>query len=328
MIKTVFCLPRSVRVKLNTRCQFKCKFCHQEGSMSAKDINKEEFIEALRVLRKDLMFYRIHFTGGEPTLYNEFESLLKKTKKLGFSNALTTNGQLDANNLIKLKKAGLDSINFSLHALDPYAFLNIQNVSLGMKDGVNWAKNCIEKTIENVLSANKILDTKINCVVGYNTVGPREVLGFCIKNNIKLRFLNDLTAGETALNNIKEILYKENAEIVGHEITFISSSHRLDYKINNYNFGVKCIRQFFLKTLCDNCNFKKGGRCLEGFYGIRLEDNPLRVRLCLNRSGKPFVQTLSSFLKSPQLKEIKKETSDVIKYLRRDSLIEEQRKII
>src|SRR3989338_4523184 len=143
MISTTFCLPHSVRAKLNTRCQFKCKFCHQEGSVNTKDINQEEFIRALKILRKELGFYRIHFTGGEPTLYKKFETLLKKTKKLGFSNALTTNGQFDGNNLIGLKKAGLDSINFSLHTLDPYVFLNIQNIFLNMKYGVSWAKNCI-----------------------------------------------------------------------------------------------------------------------------------------------------------------------------------------
>lgn len=323
MIKTTFCVPRSIRVKLNTRCQFKCKFCHQEGSVGAKDIDSKELLKALKSLKKHINFSRIHFTGGEPTLYKEFASLLKETKKLGLINALTTNGQFDGSQLEVLKKAGLDSINFSMHALDPYSLLSIQNTSLSMKNGIDWAKKCIEKTIENILTANKIIETKVNCVVGHNSVGAKEVLGFCIKNNVKLRILNDLSAEETALENIKELLQRENAELIGHEITFISSSHRLDYKIGEYHFGVKCIRPFYLKSLCDKCSYKKNGKCLEGFYGIRLEDSPLKVRLCLNRNGKPFLQSFADFLESPQLQEIKQETADILKYLKRDSALDD-----
>jgi len=324
MIEIKFCLPRSILVKLNTHCQLKCKFCHQEGYSKTSDIDPDEFIEALKILKKELGFYRIHFTGGEPTLYAEFKELLKKTKKLGFINALTTNGQFQTEELGALKKAGLDSVNFSLHTLNPYAFLSIQDISLDVKEGFKWAKNCINKTVQNLLSANKILDTKVNCVVSTNVIGPKEVLEFCIQNKIKLRFLNDLTVRRVAINNIEEILSEEKAELIAHEITFFSSSHRLDYRIGDYRFGVKCIRPFFFKSLCEKCEFRKKGKCLEGFYGIRLEDKPLKVRLCLNRNSSPYVQTLSNFLKSPQLTEIKEGFYDALKYLRRDSIIKEQ----
>src|SRR3989339_1433112 len=115
MVKVNLCLPRSIRVKLNSSCQYQCKFCHQEGNAVAKNVTPKELLPALLVLKKKLGFYRVHFTGGEPTLYKNFEELLHRTKEAGFNNALTSNGQFVAKNLSKLKNAGLDSINFSLH---------------------------------------------------------------------------------------------------------------------------------------------------------------------------------------------------------------------
>ena len=138
--------------------------------------------------------------------------------------------------------------------------------------------------------------------------------------------MNDLSLGEKSLQTINFILKKNEANLIGHEITLISSSHRLDYQINEkYNFGVKCIRNFYLKSLCDDCPIRKEGKCYEGFYGIRLEDDPLKVRLCLYRNGAPFVQNLENFFKSEQYKELKKETENVRQYLLKDDIIEEQK---
>jgi molybdenum cofactor biosynthesis enzyme MoaA len=324
MLKIDFCLPRSIRIKLNKQCQFKCKFCHQEGDFKTKDIKLEELLFALDKTRKELHFYRLHFTGGEPTLYSEFEKILFSTKKLGFQNALTTNGQFKTENIRKLKK-NLDSINFSLHTLNPYVFLGIQNIKTDRKEGLNWADNCIKQTMQNAIISNKILKTKINCVVGRDSIGPKEVLQFCMQNNISLRFLNDLNLGAVATNTIKEIISENKAKLIGHEITLLSSSHKLEYAIGDYRFAVKCIRPFYLDTLCMDCSFKGTKHCLEGFYGIRLESSPIMVRLCLNKQGIPFVQPLDKFLKSKQFLEIKETTKLALNYLKRDSLLEEQK---
>ena len=325
MIKIIFALPRSVRVKLTTHCQLKCKFCHQEGYTNTLNVDPEELFEALKIMKKEFGFYRVHFTGGEPTLYSKFAGLLMNTKKIGFINALTTNGQFQTDKLSILTKAGLDAVNFSLHTFNPYTFLRFQKTSLAIKDGSRWAKDCIKKTIQNILTANMTIKTKINCVVSTESISPKEVLEFCIRNNIKLRLLNDLTKGKLSTNKIKEILLEKRADLIGHEITLLSSSHRLDYTIGNYQFGVKCIRPFHLNSLCRHCELKNTERCLEGFYGLRLEDKPLKVRLCLNKNGYPYVQSFNKFLQSPQASEIKHGIINTAKYLYKDSLIEEQK---
>ena len=227
-----------------------------------------------------------------------------------------------------LQEAGLDSINFSLHTLDPNAFLKLQKRSLHINNSINWAEECIYRTVKNILSSNKILNTKINCVVGLDTDSAQKVIDFCIKENVKLRLLNDLSLGDIALNNIKKLLKNNNAELIGHEITLISSSHRLDYKIGKYKFGVKCIRQFFLDSCCSDCSYMSTKKCLEGFYGIRLESSPLMVRLCLNKGGPPYVQDFRKFIISKQYHEISSMTRIVAEYLKKDAVIAEQREIL
>lgn len=314
MIEIEFCLPRSIRVKITSRCQYRCKFCHQEGYFNSNDVGTKELLRAVKILREELGLYRLHFTGGEPTLLDEFLRLLKIAKQLGFVNSLTTNGQFQLESLPKFKIAGLDSINFSLHTLNASAFLNLQDIPVTATN-LKWAKNCICRTIENAKAANNLIETKINCVVGKDRASAQSILEFCIKNKIKLRFLNDLTLGRMAVETIQEILLERKTKLVRNEITLLSSSHRLDYQVRLYQFGVKCIRKFFLKSLCENCKLKKNNRCLEGFYGIRLEGDPLMVRLCLNRNGTPFVQPFDLFMESKQFKEFKEKRQTISEYL-------------
>ena len=315
MIKVKFTLPRTIRVKLNSSCQYKCKFCHQEGDVEAKDIDGKQLLQAMKVFSKDLGVNRIHFTGGEPTLYQIFSGVLKSCNKAGYDCALTTNGQFDARKLPLLVKSGLNSINFSLHTLDAYAFLTMQSMNTGISNSFEWANECINKTLENIVFANYTLATKVNCVVSDDFISPQEVLNFCVKNRIKLRMLNNLGMGQKALNKINRIINTNQAELIGHEITFLSSSHRLDYQIEDYEFGVKCIRNFYLRSICDGCEIRKSKKCLEGFYGIRLENNPLQVRLCLQQNQSPFVQDLEKFIVSEQYEEIKNIYSTIKDYL-------------
>lgn len=286
--------------------------------MNAKDIDGKQLLQAMKILSNDLGVNRIHFTGGEPTLYQKFSGILNSCKKHGYDCALTTNGQFNAKKLPFLVKSGLNSINFSLHTLDAYAFLRMQSLDIRTSSSFEWANNCIKQTLENIVFANSILQTKVNCVVSDDFVSPQEVLNFCIKNKIKLRMLNNLGLGQEALDNISRIINVNKAKLIGHEITFLSSSHRLDYQIQNYEFGVKCIRNFYLKSICNECEFKKSKDCSEGFYGIRLENNPLQVRICLQQNKTPFVQDFGKFVTGDQYQEIKKIYPSIKNYLSYD----------
>ena len=116
----------------------------------------------------------------------------------------------------KLKDAGLDSINFSIHSLEKFSFLKLQNHKMNIKDGSTWAQNCIDLAVSNVINAEKLLNTKINCVVGDEFSSAEDILLFCTKNNIKLRLLNDLSLGERSLQTINFILKKSEANLIGH----------------------------------------------------------------------------------------------------------------
>ena len=68
MAEIKFKLPNTIRVKLNSSCQYKCKFCHQEGDAGSVDIIRVGV--SLEVFKDDFEIKRVHFTGGEPTLYS------------------------------------------------------------------------------------------------------------------------------------------------------------------------------------------------------------------------------------------------------------------
>ncbi|MGM0595565.1 MAG: anaerobic ribonucleoside-triphosphate reductase activating protein [Myxococcota bacterium] len=77
-------------------CNFRCPFCHNaelvfpEIYNLSPNISKEQ---TLACLKKRLNFISgVVFTGGEPLLYNELESLIKKIKTLGLKIKLDTNG--------------------------------------------------------------------------------------------------------------------------------------------------------------------------------------------------------------------------------------------
>lgn len=63
MLKVKFCLPRSVRIKLNSTCQYNCKFCHQEGNSSAQEVNQDEVVACLKKFKKELFFLQSSLYG-------------------------------------------------------------------------------------------------------------------------------------------------------------------------------------------------------------------------------------------------------------------------
>lgn len=75
-------------------CNFRCPFCHNASlvlspSMCEK-ISEEEFFEFLRSRSGKLS--GVCITGGEPTLYPQLKSFIKKIKDLSFAVKLDTNG--------------------------------------------------------------------------------------------------------------------------------------------------------------------------------------------------------------------------------------------
>ncbi len=75
-------------------CSFRCPFCHNASLVLLPDqcpaISEEELFDFLRSRKGKLE--GVCITGGEPTLQPDLPEFIKKTKDLGFSVKLDTNG--------------------------------------------------------------------------------------------------------------------------------------------------------------------------------------------------------------------------------------------
>ena len=70
----------AVRIKITSRCQFSCHFCHQEGAPGTQDIAPDkEFMLLMSRLKDELQLKEAHLTGGEPTVADCASTYLHKS---------------------------------------------------------------------------------------------------------------------------------------------------------------------------------------------------------------------------------------------------------
>ncbi|MCL5681200.1 MAG: GTP 3',8-cyclase MoaA [Candidatus Thermoplasmatota archaeon] len=155
----------SLRIQVNASCNFKCFFCHMEGTEENKEFLSPEEIEKVVEVAASNGVNRVKFTGGEPLLRKDLEDIIARTRKhINGDISLTTNGYFLAERAVSLKKAGLNRINISMHSLDDETFAFITKV-----DAISTVNKAIDAAIKAGLSP-----VKVNFVV-LNGVNVEEV---------------------------------------------------------------------------------------------------------------------------------------------------------
>lgn len=145
-----------LRITLTHVCNFSCFFCHMEGEgdLYINGLTPEE-IQLVAEASKPYGIKYAKLTGGEPTLRKDLLEIVSRLKSLGLEVSMTTNGYLLSRLARKLKDAGLDRVNVSLHTLDREKFKKITGV-----DG-------LDRVIEGIREAinAELRPVKINFVV-------------------------------------------------------------------------------------------------------------------------------------------------------------------
>lgn len=134
---------KSLRIQVNTTCNFKCFFCHMEGTGVHSESLTSSEIEKIVETAHRWGVNKIKFTGGEPTLKPDIVEIVRRTRKHITGNiSMTTNGIMLTKLARPLKEAGLDRINISFHSIDRSEFQFITGTdSLEMvRDGIRAAK--------------------------------------------------------------------------------------------------------------------------------------------------------------------------------------------
>ncbi len=147
---------KSLRVQVNTTCNFKCFFCHMEGTgIHSASMSPDEIETVIKVAAK-WGVNKIKFTGGEPTLRSDIVEIVERTRKHISGNiSMTTNGVMLPKLAGKLKEAGLDRVNISMHSIDREGFEFITGTDF------------LDKVVEGIRAAKKagLYPIKINFVV-------------------------------------------------------------------------------------------------------------------------------------------------------------------
>lgn len=210
-------------------CNMRCKYCHNAEFVDVK--GKTEYFteeQILNFLKKRVgLFDGVVFSGGECTLSDDLESLIKKVKDLGFKVKIDTNGlnfdvvkNLVENNLVDYIaldfKAPKDKFNFVVQ-ID------------------NKFYDVFEKTLKYLVESNnkKFIDLEIRTTVHTDLLQEEDI------NNI-IDILDDL--------DYKQIYYIQNFRNDNKEIlTALGSQARIIDKNgikNPVNFKVD-YRNFF-----------------------------------------------------------------------------------
>jgi len=178
-----------LRISVTDRCNLRCVYCMPECGiklMKHSDILTYEEITEIVKVAVDLGIDKVRITGGEPLVRKGIVDLVKMIDAIpGVKDlSMTTNGTLLDQFAEPLAKAGLKRVNISLDTMDPDEFRKITRVG------------DIRNVLEGIKAALKaeLKPVKINCVIKKSQLEPhaQEVLQFCLKNNIEVRFIKEM----------------------------------------------------------------------------------------------------------------------------------------
>lgn len=107
--------------ELTYRCPLQCAYCSNplDFSQYRDELNTDEWLSVLRQAR-EMGAAQLGFSGGEPLVRRDLETLVFEARQLGFyTNLLTSGVGLTEQRVETLAEAGLDHIQISLQAADP-----------------------------------------------------------------------------------------------------------------------------------------------------------------------------------------------------------------
>jgi cyclic pyranopterin phosphate synthase len=180
-----------LRISVTDMCNLRCVYCMPEDMRfrPAKELLQDDEILRLVRLFAGLGFDKIRFTGGEPTLRENFVELVRRARDTtGVRRlALTTNGILLDYLAVPLREAGLSRVNVSMDTLHAQKFRQI----------TRWGN--LRDVLKGIEAAERAgLEVKINCVVvrGFNdTVDVVDLARTTLATARQVRFIEIMPFG-------------------------------------------------------------------------------------------------------------------------------------
>jgi len=289
-----------IRLSLTASCTRKCCFCHNEGNTSGKDIADDHHLEdAVRALCRTCGFDRLHLTGGEPTAHPGFGCVVSRLARMGIPIAMTTNGDFTPNEVLPYMSQ-MTHVNFSLHSLDEET-----KVSAGENGLEQASSRCLSLRDRkaNLLLAAKETRARINCVVHSSQQDILPLYSFAKQYSVPLRLLAAWQFSAEGNRMIHDFLRTQGLRYT-HSYWLYPGSNIRDFYEDSAGFVVehKLLHPYCLEALAP-CSLAST-HCREGFAFVRLEGDPIQVRLCVHRQGPPSVTSVGEFLRGKASREL------------------------
>lgn len=112
--------PLWLLAELTYRCPLQCPYCSNpvDYARHREELTTDQWIDVLRQARK-MGAAQLGFSGGEPLVRRDLETLVAEARRLGYYTNLITSGVgMDEARVAGLKEAGLDHIQISFQASD------------------------------------------------------------------------------------------------------------------------------------------------------------------------------------------------------------------
>lgn len=278
-----------LRFSVTSDCNANCDFCHNEGqkvgarktSQSVSSPLREEQIEYIARFFAP-HFDEVKFTGGEPTLVENLDSIIRIFTNYGYESSLTTNGiLLDREMQTRLRDSGLSRVNVSLGSLDSEQHRRFFGVDgqLGrvLRNLEDLSKN-FEGTKINFMASDESIPAQIAPISELSarlriTVSCLELVNArSLANPIHRKLISYLDS-LIGIRNVEsqpdrfhvKNLYKLNNGATWEIDDFRREGYRLDAFDNSY---------------CQVCPSLE--RCVEGPYALRVSSDGT-LRTCLLR---------------------------------------------
>ena len=183
-------IATDLRVSLTDRCNLRCAYCMPPEGLdwlpAPQVLTGEEIVRLIRIGVTSLGIREVRFTGGEPLLRRDLESIIARTAALAPRPdiSLTTNGIGLARRAVALREAGLDRINVSLDTLRPEVFRK-----LARRDRLPDVLDAL-----SAAAAAGLTPVKVNAVLmrGINDDEAVPLLADCLERGYELRFIEQM----------------------------------------------------------------------------------------------------------------------------------------
>lgn len=259
--------PLHVSIEVTKRCNAKCSFCdYHKENIPEKELDLSIFKRTRPIV--------VSITGGEPTLRNDLEEIIKKIRKITpptFISMITNGSTLTYERAKKLKDAGLNGLSFSLDYFSskhdetrkiPNLFNRIINLAPSLKNlGFD------------ILGFNTI-------IMNNNTEDIKKIINFAKENNLNV----NLSAYCDIKNNNKNFVpnnkdIKEIEELIEYLINFKKTDKNKTIKSSNY----------YLKNTLNYFRGIKIPGCTAGKKWILITPD-MQVKRCSEEKPKTSVQ--------------------------------------